>query len=110
MTLSIELNPAAERALREEAQRRGIPPSDLARQILERNLPAAAAAGTGPAPGSPAAQPGSLAALFARWEEEDRTDDPEEIARREKEWEEFARAMNESRRAAGARLLYPDVP
>ena len=45
--------------------------------------------------------------LFAQWEAEDATEDPEEIARRNREWEEFKANMNATRTAAGARLLYP---
>jgi hypothetical protein len=41
------------------------------------------------------------------WWEEDATDDPEEIRRAEEELAEFKQAMNETRAAAGARLLYP---
>ena len=36
-------------------------------------------------------------ALFEQWEREQATDDPDEIARREKEWEEFKEEMNRSR-------------
>jgi len=34
--------------------------------------------------------------LLRQWREEDKTDDPEEIARRQAEWEEFRTAMSEN--------------
>lgn len=32
--------------------------------------------------------------MLKEWDEEDKTDDPEEIARRQAEWEEFRMGMN----------------
>src|SRR5579863_1920701 len=48
-------------------------------------------------------------ALMKVWLEEDATDDPEEIRQAEEELREFKRNMNQPRKEAGARLLYPDV-
>ena len=48
-------------------------------------------------------------ALVERWISEAPTN-PDEIAEAEAELLEFQQAMNATRRAAGARILYPDVP
>lgn len=43
--------------------------------------------------------------LLRQWREEDQTDDPEEIARRRTEWEEFKTGMNENH--TSDRIIYP---
>ena len=43
--------------------------------------------------------------MLDRWDEEDKTDDPEEIARRVAEWEEFKKGMNEHH--SSNRIIYP---
>ena len=48
-------------------------------------------------------------ALVERWLAEAPTD-PEGIEEAEADLLEFQQAINETRRAAGARILYPDVP
>ena len=45
--------------------------------------------------------------LFAQWDAEDETDDPEEIAVRNREWEELKASLNAERKRSGARLLFP---
>ncbi len=44
-------------------------------------------------------------AVLRQWDEEDKTDDPEEIARRQAEWEEFKKGMNENH--TSNRIIYP---
>lgn len=44
-------------------------------------------------------------AVLRQWREEDETDDPEEIARRQAEWEEFRKGMNEHH--SSGRVIYP---
>jgi hypothetical protein len=100
MTLSIELSPDAERKLGREAGLHGVTPEQYAKDLIERGLPAGA-----PAEGSKPDD--KTLELFARWEEEDRTDDPHEIARRIQEFEDFKRTINETREQAGARKIYP---
>ena len=48
----------------------------------------------------------SLARLFAQWQAEDATDDPEEIARRERDWEEL-KANLDANRGPHQRKLFP---
>ncbi len=43
--------------------------------------------------------------LLHEWDEEDKTDDPEEIARRQAEWEEFKAGMNAAH--TSNRIIYP---
>jgi hypothetical protein len=96
MSITIELTPEEEARLRAAAASNGVSATECARQVLVTHLP-----------------PGELKdrtlELFAQWEAEDATEDPEEIARRNREWEEFKANMNATRAAAGARLLYPST-
>ena len=83
MTLKLDLPPDLERRLKSEAERRGMEPEVYALGLIEERL-------------APQATPNnSLARLFAQWEAEDATNDPEEIARRQREWEELRKALNE---------------
>jgi len=84
MMVSISLPLEVEEKLQREASRRGVRAEDLAARIIADNLPAHEATG-------------SLADLFATWEREDHTTDPQEISRREKEAEELKRALNRNR-------------
>ena len=43
--------------------------------------------------------------MLNQWDEEDKTDDPEEIARRVADWEEFKKGMNENH--SSGRIIYP---
>jgi hypothetical protein len=94
LTLTIELTPEEEARLRAAAQERGVDPAECARQVLRDHLP-------------PLAPGEATKALFAAWAAEDATDDPEEIAAAEREWEEFKANINATRAAAGSRLIYP---
>jgi uroporphyrinogen-III decarboxylase len=44
-------------------------------------------------------------AMFDAWDREDETEDAEEIARRQAEWEEFKKGMNENH--TSNRVIYP---
>ena len=48
-----------------------------------------------------------LVALLDEWEAEDAIDDPQELARREQEWETLKQNLNANRCATGARLHFP---
>jgi len=75
MALTIEFPPDVETRLGQVAQARGIEPDVYVRQVVEDSLPA---------PGY-----GAILELFAAWEAEDATDDPDELAARQAEWEEL---------------------
>ncbi len=49
-----------------------------------------------------------LIALLTQWDEEDATDEPIELARREQKWEQLKENLNANRRATGERLLFPE--
>jgi len=100
MTLTIDLNAEAESRLKTAASRQGLEPEAYAKQLIERNLPT-----TDEAPIDQATLD-----LLARWDAEDATTDPEEIAAQHEEFEAFKRAMNEDRLQAegpSSRKLYP---
>jgi predicted DNA-binding protein len=100
MTLSIDLNAEAESRLKTAATRRGMKPEVYAKQIIEEHLPLIEDAGKDQA----------TLDLLARWDAEDATADPDEIAARRREVDEFKQAMNDNRRqaeGAGSRKIYP---
>ena len=94
MTLRLELTAEDEVRLVTAARERGLDVEECARQLLRQQMP-------------PLAPGDATKALFAAWDAEDETDDPEEIAARNHEWEEFKANVNAARAAAGARLIYP---
>jgi hypothetical protein len=96
MTLTLELTPEEERRVA-TATAKGIDVSALLKGVLA-SLPAE--------PEAPAVQDKTLE-LFAQWEAEDATDDPEELARRQAEWEEFKANMNANRALEGRPPVYP---
>jgi hypothetical protein len=88
------LTPDEEARLRVAAAKAELDPAECARRLLTEHLPSL--------------KPGEATrALFAAWAEEDATDDPEEIARRNQEWEELKAGLNANRAAVGARPLFP---
>jgi hypothetical protein len=94
MTLVIDLTPEEEARLHAAARSLGVDPVECARRVLSEHLPPA--------------QPGvATLALFATWEAEDATDDPEELAARQREWDELKASMNASRAATGEGPLFP---
>lgn len=95
--MTIALPDELEKRLRSQAERLGLPPDQYAAELIARQLP-------------PEAREQSLADLFAEWATEDETHDPEEIARRNAEFEEFKQEMNRTRREAqgpNARIPFP---
>jgi hypothetical protein len=82
--MTITLPSDIELRLKGEASRHGLDAADFARKLIVENLP-------------PVQEKQSIDALFAKWNEEDRTDDLAEIARRQQEFEEFKQAMNRNR-------------
>jgi predicted glycogen debranching enzyme len=93
--MTIILPAEIELRLKNEASRQGLDPSQLAAALLSRALGRSDQA---------------TLDVLARWEAENATDDPAEIARREQELQEFKRAMNRNRRDSdgpGARTPFP---
>jgi len=90
--MTLTLTPTTEARLLALAQRRGQTPEAVIDAFVEQEaaedkpLPL-----HGAAPATPSLSP--TAALFAKWAEEDRTDDPEEIARRQRDGDELLAAL-----------------
>src|SRR5206468_3027720 len=93
--MTIQLSPDIENRLKTEAQRRGLNLSECASQLLDQALP----------------KPDHATLdLLAKWDEEDATDDPEEIARRQREAEEFLQNLARNRlemEGPNARKIWP---
>ncbi len=93
MTLTIDLTPEEDARLRAAARQRGLAAEECVRRLIAD---------------LPAVPPEDVTLeLFAQWEAEDATDDADEIAARNREYEAFRESMNASRRESGARILYP---
>jgi hypothetical protein len=99
LTLKIDFPPETERRLKSEAARLGVDEAEYAKRVIERSLP----------PTAVAADQATLD-LLARWDREDQTADPAEIARRNREFEELKASMNRNRVESGgadARKVFP---
>jgi len=91
--LNITLPPEIEVRLETEAAKQGVAVSEYASRLITDGL-------SKPQPDY------ATIALLDRWEKEDATDDPEEIARRQVEFEEFKQGMNRNR----LEMEGPDYP
>jgi hypothetical protein len=101
--MTIQLSPDVETRLQEEARRRGLDPAAYAARLIDAGLPRTGSE-------VPAHPDQATLDLLKRMQDEDATDDPGEIARREREFEEFKAAMNQNRldmEGPDARKIYP---
>jgi len=94
MTLMIDIPAEMERRLKSEAARLGIDESEYAQRLIERGLP----------PITPSVDQATLD-LIAKWDAEDATADPAELARRRRQWEEFRKSLNDN--SISGRPVYP---
>ena len=115
MTLTLELPPDVMKGLADKAEVEGKDAAEVAGQALAREFGPAEPT---PAPTAPAAddwdmpytreqaatRAANARAVFAEWAKEDDEADAEEELR---EWEQFKRNMNESRRLEGRPPAYP---
>ena len=69
LTVTLDLTPEQEKALRGEAVRRGLPVADYAAALLEKHLPRADGAAS-------AAHPGDRSGAFREWAESHNVDNP----------------------------------
>ena len=92
--MTLTLKPETEARLRTLAARRGQAPEEVIDALVRREDGEAPPADQSPQI-PPIADP--TLALFAQWAEEDKTDDPEEIARRQKEGDELLARLQENR-------------
>lgn len=94
MTLTVFLEPELERRLIEEASREGLDPSEYVRRIIAERL-----GSPSPRSSAPGLSPEAAATLkiLEDWERENATADPEELARRAREGEEFMQNLARNR-------------
>ncbi len=93
--MSLQVNPRLESEIQNRAMSKGVSPEQLLEYLLH--------------PFTQKPQKPTLTMLLMRsWLEEDATDDPEEIREAEESLQEFKRNMNQPRKEANARLLYPE--
>ena len=90
MTLMLELPSDVQEALSQAAHRQGQTPEQAALETLRRAYVP---------PSAPNARPAAnaLSALFAEWDAEDATDDPEELATRQREGNELIASLQANR-------------
>jgi hypothetical protein len=93
MTLTLNLTPEEERRVRKAAAR-GFNVEAMLHALI---------AGL---PDAPETQEDRTLALIQQWREEDATDDPEELARRDSELAEFKANMNANRTLSGEEPIY----
>ena len=91
--MTLTLMPDTETRLRELAARRGQAPEEVIDALVQREIRESEPIDTAPA----ASLLSPTAALFAQWAEEDKTDDPEEIARRQREGDELLANLQKNR-------------
>ncbi len=82
--MTIALPPEIESRLMRCASRLGLDAAEYAGQLIARHL-------------GESEPTQSLAELFAEWDQEDASDDPAELARRRREFEELKQTMNSNR-------------
>ncbi|HEV2292989.1 MAG TPA: hypothetical protein VGR35_03985 [Tepidisphaeraceae bacterium] len=95
--MTITLKPDVENRLQEAARREGIEPSEYSNKLLDQTLP------------QPNPDQSTIESLN-KWEADNWTDDPEEIARRQVEFEEFKKSVNRNRldmEGPNARVPFP---
>ena len=78
MSMTISLPPKAEAALKDEARRHGVGMEEYAAELIVKSLPGERQA---------------VLDLLDEWDREEATDDPGEIAKRQRETEEFMSSL-----------------
>ncbi len=102
MTVTLNLKPEVEAEITQQADAEGVTlqqriDSMIAEAVKRRSPPLS--------PEEQRKKNQAAIDLLNQWDEEDKTDDPEEITRRQAEWEEFKKGMNESH--TSNRIIYP---
>lgn len=96
MSIVIDLPNSQEARLRTEAARVGISVSELVTRTIAERFP------------TPTEDDAQALALIEQWLSQVPTE-PDQIRAAEEDLLEFQRAINATRREAGARIIYPDV-
>lgn len=102
MTVILNLKPEVEAEIAQKAAAEGTGVSDYLEKMIEETVK--------PEPRvvysqEQLAKNQAALAMLEEWDREDETDDPEEIARRQAEWEQFKEGMNESH--TSNQIIYP---
>ncbi len=95
MTVTIELSTEEEARLCAAARSAGTGPEECAKRLLTAQLFSLRGEDSTLAP-------------FSEWDAEDATEDPDELAARNREWENLKHDLNKNRRAVGAEPLFDD--
>lgn len=95
MSLVIHLPPAQETRLEEEARKEGVSVDELVQRTLAEKFPVV------PDENAQALR------LIEQWISEAPTD-PEQVKEAQDDLSKFQQSLNQTRKAAGARLIYPD--
>jgi hypothetical protein len=93
--MTIMLPPEIEARLKAEAAKHGVDLNEYAQRLIAQSLPPQVSCRT---------------SLFAKWDAEDETDDPEELARQRAEAEQFMQNLARNRiemEGPNARKLWP---
>ncbi len=102
MIVTLDLEPQMEAQIAKNAAAHGVAVPDYLKTVIEGTV-------TPQPPGvhsqAQLAKNQEAIALLDQWDQEDATDDPEEIARHQAEWEEFKKGMNEAH--TSNRIIYP---
>jgi hypothetical protein len=108
MTIKLELKPELEEQLRANAARVGLPVERYLLNWIEQapQIPTPPTALPATLPGDGNYPPGSLTELFAQWQAEDATDDPELLRKADEELEELKANLNATRAANGEEPLF----
>ena len=102
MTITLNLKPEVESIFTRKATAEGKPLPEYIEGLLEENAKQESITVYSQ---EQLAKNQAAIAMLDRWDKEDETDDPEEIARRQADWEEFKEGMNENH--TSNRVIYP---
>jgi len=102
MTVTLNLRPEIETQIAQKAAAEGT----ALQEYIERLLEEAVKSPIPPlSPEEQRKKNQAAIAMLDEWDREDETDNPAEIARRQAEWEEFKKGMNENH--TSNRIIYP---
>ena len=101
MTITLNLKPEVESAFTRKATAEGKPLPEYIEGLLEETVKQEPLIYSQ----EQLAKNQAAIAMLERWDQEDETDDPEEIARRQADWEAFKKGMNEHH--TSNRVIYP---
>lgn len=101
MTVTLELPPEFESEVSEKAAKKGLAVPDYLLTLVKEDI---APDGDDVSEEQRVRNKAIIEHLRA-WRQENATDDPEEITRRQAEWEEFKKGMNEAH--TSDRIIYP---